>query len=147
MYLDPHPNRILTTHTGSLPRPAELAQAIVDRETGAGAALLDAVLGKMIAHAVVDDAAHQRAVGVDIVSDGEASKIGYSTYVKERLSGFGGAEGALSLADLDDHPAFAERALGALVTRMPSCDGPVAYVGQDLLKNDLDNLTAALDPA
>lgn len=54
MYLDPHPNRILTTHTGSLPRPAELAQAIVDRETGVGAALLDEVLGKMIADAVVE---------------------------------------------------------------------------------------------
>jgi 5-methyltetrahydropteroyltriglutamate--homocysteine methyltransferase len=144
MYLDPHPNRILTTHTGSLPRPAELAQAIVDRETGTGGAPPDEVVEKMIADAVVDVVAHQRAVGIDIVSDGEASKIGYSTYVKERLSGFGGPEGALSLADIDDHPAFLERALAGLVTRMPSCDGPVAYVGQGILKHDIDNLTAAV---
>ena len=65
----------------------------------------------------------------NIVSDGEVSKIGYSTYVKERLSGFGGEQGTLGLADLNDHPQFAERALGGLVTRMPSCDGPVSYVG------------------
>jgi 5-methyltetrahydropteroyltriglutamate--homocysteine methyltransferase len=147
MYLDQHPNRILTTHTGSLPRPAALAQAIVDRETGDGSAPPDEILDSMISDAVVDVVARQVDVGLDIVSDGEASKIGYSTYVKERLSGFGGEEGALSLADIDDHPAFAERALAGLVTRMPSCDGPVGYVGQGILKHDLDNLTAALGRA
>jgi len=98
----------------------------------------------MIAGAVDDAVERQIAAGIDIVSDGEVSKISYSTYVKERLSGFGGEQGTLGLADLNDHPQFAERALGGLVTRMPSCDGPVSYVGQQALRTDLDNFAKAL---
>ena len=129
MYVDQDSGRILTTHTGSLPRPPELGQAFANRETGEGPVPPPGTLASMIAGAVDDAVERQIAAGINIVSDGEVSKIGYSTYVKERLSGFGGEQGTLGLADLNDHPQFAERALGGLVTRMPSCDGPVSYVG------------------
>jgi methionine synthase II (cobalamin-independent) len=82
--------RILTTHTGSLPRPAELTAALERRDRGELAA---AELDGRIREAVVDVVRRQAAAGVNVVNDGEASKIGYSTYVKERLGGFGGQSG------------------------------------------------------
>ena len=145
MYLDHNPGRILATHTGSLPRPPELGQALANRETGDGLVPPLATLASMIADATADAVKRQIAAGIDIVSDGEASKIGYSTYVKERLSGFGGEQGALDLADLNDYPEFAQRALGGLVTRMPSCDGPVSYTGRQGLQADIDNFASALE--
>ena len=81
-------DRILTTHTGSLPRPADLDQLIADKETGTE---VDAdAFDKRVAEAVADIVASQLAVGVSVVSDGEMGKPGYSTYVKDRLNGFGG---------------------------------------------------------
>src|SRR5450432_3900078 len=77
---------VLTTHTGSLPRPSELLEALQRRDRGEsnGAALED-----QVRDAVQDIVARQARAGVGVVNDGEASKIGYSTYVKERLDGFG----------------------------------------------------------
>ena len=68
-------DRILTTHTGSLPRPSSLT----DRHDPAA-----------VRAAVSDTVQRQAAAGVDVIGDGEMSKPGYSTYVTERLSGFGG---------------------------------------------------------
>jgi 5-methyltetrahydropteroyltriglutamate--homocysteine methyltransferase len=144
MYAGRDAGKVLTTHTGSLPRPPGLSQVLASRETGAGPVPPPGTMGSMIADAVADVVGRQAAAGIDIVSDGEAGKIGYSTYVKERLSGFGGDPGTLSLADLDDHPGFTERALAGLVTRMPSCDGPVSYTGQRALQADLGNFAKAL---
>ena len=81
-------DRILTTHTGSLPRPADLDQLIADRETGKD---VDAVaFDSRVTKAVADIVASQLAAGVSVISDGEMGKSGYSTYVKDRLNGFGG---------------------------------------------------------
>jgi 5-methyltetrahydropteroyltriglutamate--homocysteine methyltransferase len=141
-------DRILTTHTGSLPRPAALADAMVRRER----ADLDddgaERLPDMIRTAVAEIVRRQIEAGIDVVSDGEMSKIGYATYVKERLTGFEGEGAALSVvADLDDFPGLAERALAGLVTATPACVGPVGYVGRRALTEDLRNLRAALDAA
>ena len=81
-------DRILTTHTGSLPRPADLDQLIADRE--AGEKVDEAAFEKRVELAVADVVASQLAVGVSVISDGEAGKPGYSTYVKDRLTGFEG---------------------------------------------------------
>jgi 5-methyltetrahydropteroyltriglutamate--homocysteine methyltransferase len=137
-------DRILTTHTGSLPRPSALAERMVAREQGKLSETDAASLPHEVTEAVATVVRRQAETGIDVVSDGEASKIGYATYVKERLTGFDGPPGALSLADLDDHPGLAERSLAGLVTGMPSCTGPVRYVGQDALRRDLENLRAAL---
>src|SRR5437588_4294364 len=100
--------RILTTHTGSLPRPTSLAELMFAREAG------DAVdagrLAVEVAAAVNGVVARQAEVGLDVVNDGEMSKVGYSTYVKERLTGFGGSQtmahgSTVAPADLLDYPA------------------------------------------
>ncbi len=144
MYAGHNAGKVLTTHTGSLPRPPELGRALANRETGEDPVPPPGTMASMITDAVADVVSRQAAAGIDIVSDGEVGKIGYSTYVKERLSGFGGEPGTLSLADLDEHPGFTERALAGLITQMPSCDGPVAYTGQRALQADLDNFAKAL---
>ena len=135
-------DRVLTTHTGSLPRPEALAQAMVDRETGAKS-VDPAQLALLVEDAVDGIVRTQVEVGLDVVSDGEMSKIGYATYVKERLTGFDGEAGALSLADLTDYPEFTERALQGLVTSTPACTGPVSFVGQEALDVDLRTLSQA----
>lgn len=136
-------DRILTTHTGSLPRPPRLTEVFVNRETGVADATTDTELQSLITEAVEAVVAQQAEIGLDVVSDGEMSKIGYSTYVKERLTGFDGEAGALELADLADYPEFTERSLRGLVTGTPACTGSITYVGHQALQRDLDDFTAA----
>ena len=104
--------RILTTHTGSLPRPAGLA----DRHDQ------DAVRA-----AVQETVQRQLEAGVDIVNDGEVSKPSYATYVTERLSGFTGDPVALQMRGFEEFPEFAQRMWGdpemAAIMANPSCDG------------------------
>jgi len=124
--------RILTTHTGSLPRPAGLA----DRHDQ------DAVRA-----AVQETVQRQLEAGVDIVNDGEVSKPSYATYVTERLSGFTGEPVALQMRGFEEFPEFAQRMWGdpalAAVIANPSCDGPVAYVNKSLAEADIANVRAA----
>lgn len=144
-------DRILTTHAGSLPRPEELSAAIVARETGELDAATTARLPGMVTGAVADAVARQMGTGLDVVSDGEMSKIGYATYVKERLSGFAEIEApegsGLRVADLEDYPGMAATSLAGLTTATPTCTGPLRYTGHAELRTDLDNFRAALGPA
>jgi 5-methyltetrahydropteroyltriglutamate--homocysteine methyltransferase len=140
--------RILTTHTGSLPRPDDLADMLFAKESGelGDRAAFDARVRSAVAEAV----RKQAEIGVDIVNDGEMGKIGYSTYVKDRLSGFGdeaAKRASLSAADMAEFPEFTQRAfLGRKVPPMkrPSCNAPIAYRNRDELARDLDNFKAAL---
>ena len=128
--------RILTTHTGSLPRPAGLA----DRHDQAA-----------VRAAVRETVARQREAGVDIVNDGEVSKPSYATYVTERLSGFTGEPVPLAPRGFEEFPEFAQKMWGdpdmAAIMANPSCDGPVAYTGRSLVEADIANLRAAADGA
>jgi 5-methyltetrahydropteroyltriglutamate--homocysteine methyltransferase len=128
--------RILTTHTGSLPRPASLA----DRHDR------DAVRA-----AVAETVERQLAAGVDIVNDGEVSKPGYSTYVTERLSGFGGEPVPVRRRGYDQFPDFYRKMFGdpqrAAVLANPSCNGPVAYVDTAPVEADIANLRACTESA
>ena len=94
---------ILTTHVGSLPRGNELTPLLLARDQGKP---YDAAALERLVQAAVEDAvAKQEAAGISVVSDGELGKVGYSTYVKERLSGFGGHSArkpALDLAELPE---------------------------------------------
>ena len=83
---------ILTTHTGSLPRPPALTQALQQRDCGEREG---SGLEQQVREAVAEVVQRQAQAGVSVVNDGEASKIGYATYVEERLEGFGG-EGGLA---------------------------------------------------
>lgn len=139
--------RVLTTHTGSLPRPPELSELMVARETGVAEPDDLTRLPEMVREATREVLLRQGDLGIDVGSDGEQGKIGYATYVKERMSGFDGEAGALTLADLQDYPEIAAQALDGLVTTTPSCTGPVRYTGAEDLARDLRDLRAAVDAA
>jgi 5-methyltetrahydropteroyltriglutamate--homocysteine methyltransferase len=112
-------DRILTTHAGSLPRPAALTQAIVGHDRGTLGVDEAAALPTQIRDAVATIAKTQTDEGIDVINDGEASKIGYSTYVRERLSGFSGKGRGLAIWDLHEVPEFAQRSLAGLDPQNP----------------------------
>jgi 5-methyltetrahydropteroyltriglutamate--homocysteine methyltransferase len=142
-------DRILTTHTGSLPRPDDLDQLIADKDTGA--AVDSDAFDKRVAKAVNDVVASQLAVGVSVVSDGEMGKSGYSTYVKDRLNGFGGTGRPLAVTEMIEYPEVFEHIAGdEAVGRMmnqPACDGPISLRDPDAVHKDIDNLKAAVKDA
>ncbi len=110
-------------------------------------------LAHEVRDAVNETVRKQVDTGVDVINDGEVSKPSYATYVKDRLTGFGGEgsiqEVAAAVMGLDEHPDFAEQMAQTMTmaqeVRFTSCDGPVSYVGQDAVKADIDNLNAALE--
>ena len=141
-------DRILTTHVGSLPRPSDVMDFLVAKESGEpyDAAGFDACMRR----AVRDVVAEQVALGIDIVSDGEASKPGYATYVKDRLTGFSGDSPPIHFADLDGFPKYRVRmgqAAGARRVVRARCTGPVAVRDTLSLEADLENFRDAVDAA
>ncbi len=140
------PRRILTTHVGSLPRPEPLLGPMVARDEGRpyDAAALD----RLIRAAVIEAVAKQVAAGVDIVSDGEMSKISYTNYMKHRLAGFEGAAPIpFTPEDLDAFPAVAETIPGgrpSSTLRIPACVGPIAVKDRGPLLADIDNFHDAV---
>lgn len=140
--------RFLTTHTGSLPRPESLVRAMFAKEEGVP--VNRAALSEAIAAAVAEAVQKQAACGVDIVNDGEMGKPSYATYVKDRLSGFGGESGRFVYQDLVEFPALAERVFGdpgRARRKTPGCAGPVAVTDKPAVQRDIDNLMAALKGA
>jgi 5-methyltetrahydropteroyltriglutamate--homocysteine methyltransferase len=124
-------DRILTTHTGSLPRPPSLA----DRHDG-----------RAVQDAVQESVRKQLAVGVDVINDGEMSKASFATYVIERMSGFGGPPIGVPRWGYEDFPEYARKQWGDGANPAvgnPSCDGPVAYLGMSQVEADIANLRAA----
>ena len=138
-------DRILTTHVGSLPRPQNVVDFLFAEDKGQP---FDLALYDRTMHQAVDDVvALQGKAGIDIVSDGETSKISYSTYIRHRLSGFEiGDVPRATPQDLDDFPAFRDRlvATGASPKYFrPICRGPIAYQNLAPLHKDIANLKAA----
>ncbi len=134
--------RILTTHTGSLPRAEDLLPLLLAKDRAE--AYDEAVFQARVREATAEVVRKQRECGLDVVNDGEAGKISYSTYVADRLSGFGGESAPLGLADVREFPGFARRMSGPSMSR-PACTGAVAYTGQKSVQRDIENLSAALD--
>jgi 5-methyltetrahydropteroyltriglutamate--homocysteine methyltransferase len=137
--------RILTTHVGSLPRSRAVTDLLFALERGEAvdAAEADAVF----AAAVADAVARQAAAGIDIVSDGEMSKISYATYIKDRVTGFDGDSPRRAPADLEAFPSFLERQAkggGTPAYRRPRCVGPVAVKSLDPLRADVERFKGAL---
>src|SRR4051812_32412910 len=125
-------DRILTTHTGSLPRPPELLPFLLAAEPAA----YSGATREVIRDAVKDAVTRQLASGVDVVSDGEMGKPGFAHYVKDRLTGFQGQASTKPFAprDLRDYPEVARRLFvvdGKELPRppMPTNDGPIAGGG------------------
>ena len=141
--------RILTTHVGSLPRP----QAVVDQvfAQDRGDEVDPEAFDRVMRDAVADAVRKQVEAGIDLVSDGEMSKIGYATYIRHRLSGFElGDVPRATPADLDAYPSFRDRLAQAGATAKylrPICRGPIAYERRAPLEHDLATFAAALDGA
>lgn len=155
-------NRILTTHTGSLPRPPDLVEALNAKELGKS---YDRhALSDRVRRAIGEIAARQTATGLDVINDGEHSKVSWMAYARERLSGLEEIDSpvrfrgttrdslAFPAAYEDMRVMFAARssAIVAKRTVRPKawvCSGPIAYVGQEELRADIENLKAALKNA
>jgi len=137
---------IATTHVGSLPRGAELTPLLLARDHGEP---YDAAAFDALVQAAVDKAvAAQVAAGVTIVSDGELGKVGYSTYMIERLSGFGGhidRMSALDLAPLPELRAKLAHIMGSQEFTRASCIGEVRLVNLQPLHDDIRRFRGALD--
>lgn len=136
---------IPTTHVGSLPRTQEVVDFIFARENEVpyDQAGFDAAMTK----AVSDTVAKQVAAGVNIVSDGETSKISYATYVKDRYTGFSGDSPRNAPADLKQFPSYLKRLAddgGTPKYARPMCTGEVRSKGQGELEKDIANLKAAM---
>ena len=146
-------DRILTTHVGSLARPHDLLDTMKERENFRpyDAELLD----RQIRDAVADRVRQQVECGIDIVTDGEMSKVSFLGYVKDRLGGFeeDTGDGARRMApswqaEVDDFPDyyaeyFKKYSAAISPLRRIICRGPITYVGQQLVQTDIDNLKAA----
>jgi 5-methyltetrahydropteroyltriglutamate--homocysteine methyltransferase len=131
--------RIRTTHTGSLPRPQDLLRLLPQRQAEGDRSGFEAR-----ARAAVEEVVRQQAaVGLDLVNDGEQSKIGYATYVQDRLSGFEGAyeRPAARRPEFDDHPDFARPQVPGI--EAPACTGEVRMVGLEAVDRDVATLKAA----
>ena len=138
-------DRILTTHVGSLPRPQRVVDQLFAQDAGQN---FDRVLFDSTMREEVDNVvALQKQSRVDVVSDGEMSKISYATYIRHRLTGFElGVMPRSVPRDLDDFPDFKERLakLGATPKyHRPLCRGPIAVKDLSGLRQDIENLRAA----
>lgn len=136
-------DKILTTHVGSLPRSPEIVNLMQQRDKGQITPDDLGGLPTKVVGEVGRMVEKQRKVGIDIVNDGEASKIGYATYVRDRLTGFDGKGDGIAIWDLSDTPEFAARSLAGLDPAVPACTGPIRFVGQAEIDSDIANLKAA----
>jgi len=137
--------RFLTTHVGSLPRPEELKQLMFAREDGLP--FDPAALDAQVMHAVERVVARQLQAGLDIINDGEMPKPSYATYVKDRLTGFGGSGTSYVFQDLEDYPGSKARMFddpGRKHRKTPACNAPISMRDGDAPKQDAQRLKQAL---
>jgi 5-methyltetrahydropteroyltriglutamate--homocysteine methyltransferase len=136
-------DRILTTHVGSLPRSQAVTDTVFAQEKGETVADAAAII-----RAAVDDVvAKQVATGVDIVSDGEMSKISYATYIKDRITGFDGDSDRSPPSDLEEFPGFLKRQASSGGTpeyRRPCCVGDIKVKDMGPVAEDVANMLAAM---
>ena len=137
--------RILTTHVGSLPRSAAVSEMLLAKENGtlSDQGAFDACIRDAVAEAVK----RQVEAGIDIVSDGEMSKIGYSTYIKDRLHGFSGDSPRRVPADLALYPDYVQRIAAQGQTpkiKRAMCTGEIGIKDPVPLEKDIANMRDAL---
>jgi len=138
-------DRFLTTHVGSMPRSDAVCAALLAKERGE--VRDEAAFDALMREAVREVVGLQASIGIDVVSDGETSKIGYATYIKDRNTGFGGDFTPKPHRDLADHPDYREllaRTRGPQLFRRTCCVGEVAPKNEGSLQTDIANLRSAL---
>jgi 5-methyltetrahydropteroyltriglutamate--homocysteine methyltransferase len=136
---------LLATHVGSLPRSQAVVDYLFARERGEE--FDQTAFDSCMAAAVSENVRRQVQAGIDIVSDGECSKISYATYVKDRYTGFSGDSPRNAPADLKLYPNFLDRIAqsgGTPKYARPQCTGPVVSKGQGELQKDIKHLKDAM---
>ena len=134
-------DRILVSHAGTLPRPDGLKEALQTNASGAQ---------ETLSAAVANVVRRQANMGIDIVNDGEYSKVrGFSEYVRDRIGGISATDGTrkrLSVMGRDaiDFPGFVAAKFKNWGTNLALCDGPLTYLGQDITQTDIRNLNSAM---
>src|SRR5262245_43748890 len=135
--------RILTTHTGSLPRPTDLLALLRAREEGR----LDgeAALHNRTRAAVFEVVRKQAETGLAVVNDGEQGRADYTIYVKDRLTGFGGESAPWPNTDATEFPEWTEmaRQFAPPFQKRPACTGPISWKDWPAVERDIENLKAA----
>jgi 5-methyltetrahydropteroyltriglutamate--homocysteine methyltransferase len=139
--------RILTTHCGSLPRPPQLSDLLLRQE--AGERVDEVLLRREAMAAVASVLERQIGVGIDVVSDGEQPRVGFSMYVPQRMTGFGGEAARPVPRDIEEFPLFramreARFARRNRIGRPPKAIGEVRYVRTDLASAECQMFSAAL---
>ena len=136
-------DHILTTHTGSLPRPADLIDMVLRKD--AKQPVDEAVLARRVRSAVAEVVRRQAEVGITVLNDGEQAKPGYATYMKDRLTGFEGESvPAAASGEARDFPEYSARRAGRASPMRPACNGPIAWKDRDAVLRDIENLKAAV---
>jgi 5-methyltetrahydropteroyltriglutamate--homocysteine methyltransferase len=138
-------DHILTSHVGSLPRPDDAVALLIKKEKGEPFDLAE--FDRVMKQAVANVVKKQADIGFDVVSDGETSKIGYSTYIKDRYTGFGDEFQVKPHLDLIDYPEFRKRMAafnGPPTFKRLCCIGPIEPKDTSLLEKDIANFRAAV---
>jgi len=144
--------RILTTHTGSLPRPPELTRLYTERVRGRTD--LDEEIERTGTAAVAEVVDRQIETGIDVINNGEQQRESFVLYLRRRLSGMGGEGDRLGAADIDDYPVFKaqrreEAARRVSVTNadyLPKAIGEVRYLDQAAVDKECSDFATALEP-
>ncbi|HZG26470.1 MAG TPA: hypothetical protein VEZ17_17905, partial [Chitinophagaceae bacterium] len=138
--------RILTTHVGSLPRSKAVTDLVFAKENNE--TIDDETFNETIKKAVDAVVARQVKSGVDIVSDGEMSKISYATYIKDRITGFEGDSPRNPPRDLEDFPGFMQRAAKGGTTptySRPCCVSAIKVKSTLPLQDDIATFQASIE--
>lgn len=141
-------DRILTTHVGSLPRADDLTDVLLRKDRGETDETGE--FERRIAAAVTDVVKRQVDVGIDIPSDGEQGKVGYATYMMDRIDGFGGDTPRKPARDLADYPELVKKmsaVIGKQEFRRASCIGPISVRDWGPLRQDIARMKDAMQAA
>ena len=135
--------RIFTTHTGSLPRPDGLVKLL--GAVSRGEAVDQAALERLAEESTLEVIRRQAEAGVDVINSGEQSRTSFSTYVTQRMSGFGGSWTRRGHKDQNEFPNIARPRVVQLMRDVPQCTGPLEYQRLDLAELELDGLVNGVD--
>src|SRR6266508_463187 len=136
-------DRILTTHTGSLPRPAQLVELLEARDQREARAQPE-YQGRVSA-AVQDAVGRQAETGIDVLTDGEMGRVAFSWYATERLTGFDGPRrSVMERVEAQMFPEF-YAAMSPMTLGLPACTGPITWRGPEYIRQDIATLREALD--
>ena len=135
--------QILTTHTGSLPRPTDLVEMVLCKEEKRP--VDEDAFATRVRSAVAEVVRRQSEIGVTVLNDGEQGKPGYSIYMKDRLTGFGGESSGISNpGEAKDFPEYTARRMERTGPKRPACIGPIAWKDRDAVRKEIENLQAAV---